>query len=90
MNEATALAEAQHSGALHRRGKARHTHHRLLRREVDDLKPIQPFERLAGYSPLHTDTRCEVRQIDVDAARVFLDYPTESAGQQRRRRPKVL
>lgn len=56
MNEATALAEAKHPGALHRRGQARDPDDRLFGRIVHDLEAIQPLQRLHGDTSLHADT----------------------------------
>jgi len=90
MNEPTALAEAKETATLDRRGKARHTDHRLLRREVHHLKAIQPLKRFAGYPSLHPRTRSKVSEIDVDAARVLLDHPAEPSSEKCRRRAEVL
>ena len=90
MNEATAVTEAKHPSALDRRGEARHTDKRLRCREVHDLEPIQPFERLERCPPLHGDSRGKLSQVDVDTAGVFLDHSTESSSDKRGRWSKVL
>ncbi|MEP1126317.1 MAG: hypothetical protein ABJH68_20740 [Ilumatobacter sp.] len=90
MNEATALAEAKQASTLDRRGEAGHPDKQPFRREVHDLEPIQPFERLDGNPALHADTRCEICQVNIDTAGVFLDHPTEPSGQKRGSRTEVL
>lgn len=90
MNDATALTEPEEATTRHRRREAGNANKRLLLREVHDLEAIQPFQRLERHSPLHTDARGEICEIEVEAAGMLLDRPSEATGEERCRRPKVL